>query len=176
MVNNKQLLLSLLLPFTVTIIIPSLILFNLEKRTLINLLSYDPIFLIIGLFVLGLGLIIFITCVRVFYKLGKGTLMPISKIQTQNLVIHGPYKYVRNPMIIGVIIMILSEAFIFSSINLLIYTLAFFIVNLIYIPLVEEKGLEKRFGQDFLIYRKKVRGWIPRIKPFAIPKKKLESE
>lgn len=173
MVNHKQFLISLMLPFTATIIIPSLILFILEKRTLINLLSYNPISLILSLFILGLGLILFINSIIVFYKIGKGTLMPISQIHTQKLVISGPYKYVRNPMIIGVILIILSETLVFSSVPLLIYTLVFFVVNLIYIPLFEEKGMEKRFGQDFLDYKKKVRGWVPCLAPFIPSKKNL---
>jgi len=86
--------------------------------------------------------------------------MALKKLETEHLVIKGPYRYVRNPMIIAVIIIIIGEGFLFGSFFILIYSGVFFIINTLYITLREEKYVEKRFGREFLEYKENVRGWI----------------
>jgi protein-S-isoprenylcysteine O-methyltransferase Ste14 len=79
-------------------------------------------------------------------------------------VIQGVYRHVRNPMISGVFFVILGEAILTVSLPLFGWFLIFVAVNAVYIPLVEEPGLVKRFGDDYLTYKKNVPRWIPRLR------------
>ena len=167
LVKIKKFIFSLSFPILVTIIIPTLLLIFVEKRAIFDVLSSHLYFIILGGAIIGIGLILFISCNLVFIKKGSGTLMPLRSTETRTLVIVGPYKYVRNPMIIAVLVILLGESFFFGSFWILIFTAIFFIGNLIYIPLVEEKGMEKRFGNRFLHYKQNVRSWIPSTKPYV---------
>ena len=89
------------------------------------------------IFCSGLGL--FIKTSLLFHKLGQGTLSPLAP--PNRLVIQWPYKIVRNPMILGIMFILLSEALLFSSKCIAIYTLIFFLINCIYFKTVEEKML-----------------------------------
>lgn len=81
-------------------------------------------------------------------------------------VVLGPYRYMRNPMITGALLVLLAESSFFQSWPIVAWTLLFFVGNMIYFPLVEEKGLQKRFGEDYAVYCKNVPRWIPRLKPW----------
>ena len=65
----------------------------------------------------------------------------------------GPYRYVRNPMMSGVLFILLTETLFFGSLPLLGWAGVFFLVNSVCIPLVEEPGLEERFGDEYLRYK-----------------------
>jgi len=166
MVNFKDVIFSLVLPIGVIIVIPFLINLLTERSNHYFMLNSNMYYLIMGFFITIFGLYLLITCISIFYKKGKGTLMPLSKIHTQHLVIVGPYKYVRNPMIIGVILTVLGEGLIFNSLSTIFCALIFFILNLIYIPLVEEKGALSRFGEEYIHYKNQVNGWIPNFKAY----------
>ena len=97
-----------------------------------------------------------------FYQIGKGTPAPWSP--TKNLIVQGPYKYVRNPMISGVLLVLTSEALILNTICIFYWAIIFFIINCIYFKLFEEKQLEKNFGQSYLEYKKNVPMWLPKWK------------
>jgi protein-S-isoprenylcysteine O-methyltransferase Ste14 len=79
----------------------------------------------------------------------------------------GPYRYVRNPMISGVLAILLGETLAFWSASLLAWFAAVFAVNAVYMPLVEEPGLSRRFGEDYDRYRANVRRWVPRLRPWT---------
>lgn len=110
----------------------------------------------------GLGLLY--TTNLLFIRFGKGTLAPWSP--PEKLIIRGPYRFMRQPMISGVILVLLGEFIQLASWAALIWFTIFLMVNLIYIPLVEEKALSKRFGQSYERYRESVPGWIPRLTPW----------
>ncbi len=82
------------------------------------------------------------------------------------LVVRGPYRYVRNPMISGVLAILLGEALILGSLPLIYWFPLFFLLNAIYIPLIEERDLARRFGDDYLNYKINVPRWIHRLKPW----------
>jgi protein-S-isoprenylcysteine O-methyltransferase Ste14 len=69
-------------------------------------------------------------------------------------------------MISGVFCILLGEGVLFGSKSLLIWFAVFAIGNLIYMPLFEEPGLERRFGEDYVRYKKHVPRWIPRRTPW----------
>ena len=96
-----------------------------------------------------------------FIRFGKGTLAPWSP--PEKLIIRGPYRFMRQPMISGVILVLMGEFIILASWAALIWFSVFLMTNLIYIPLVEEKALSKRFGKAYQRYREAVPGWIPRL-------------
>jgi protein-S-isoprenylcysteine O-methyltransferase Ste14 len=170
MVNIKQVIFSFILPFMATIIVPCILLIFVENRTIFNLINTYIGFLVLGIIIIGLGIVLFLDCNVLFYKIGKGTLMGLPKMQTKNLIVVGPYKYVRNPMYISVVAIVIGEGFIFGSWVLLIWVLIFWIMFNVYLIVAEEKGLVKRFGDEYLHYKQNVRGWIPQLKPYKSDK------
>lgn len=149
----------ILLPFMVTVVIPYLI-YN-ENQVLPDNTGTK----ILGLLFLSAGLILFFYTVFLFRVYGKGTLAPWTP--TQTLIIRGPYKYCRNPMITGVFFILIGESFLLRTANMLIWTFAFFLINTFYFILKEEPDLYKRFGEEYKKYKKNVPRWIPRVRPYA---------
>lgn len=111
----------------------------------------------------GFGL--WLWTVRLLAQVGQGTLAPWDP--TQRLVIVGPYRHVRNPMIVAVLAVLVAETFIFGSGPLLIWSALFFVANHLFFLLVEEPGLERRFGSEYRVYRRHVPRWIPRLEPWS---------
>ena len=70
----------------------------------------------------------------------------------------------RNPMISGAILILLGETVLFNSWPLFLWTILFTAGKMIYLPIVEEKELERRFGAAYLTYKKAVPRWIPQLK------------
>jgi protein-S-isoprenylcysteine O-methyltransferase Ste14 len=149
----------LILPFTVTVIVPYFI-YNPDKL----FPFHSTLFVITGALLVLAGVSLFLYTVLLFNNIGKGTLAPWSP--TQKLVVAGPYRYCRNPMITGVFFVLLGETCILHSVNILIWAGAFFLINTVYFILKEEPDLYKRFGEDYTAYKAKVPRWIPRIKPY----------
>ena len=84
--------------------------------------------------------------VALFATVGEGTLAPWDP--PRRFVVRGPYRYVRNPMISGVLSILLGEATLFGSVPLLVWFSVFLAVNAVIMPLIEEPGLERRFGGE----------------------------
>lgn len=153
------------LPFMVTIAFPMLIIINSQENNPWEFLfSRFGITSFLGILVICIGLYLLVLTIYQFTITGKGTLAPWDP--PKKLVIEGIYRHVRNPMISGVIMMVLGEAVAFRSLLLFLYWLAVTLLNLIYIPFLEEKGLEKRFGEPYRLYMRNVPRWIPRLKPW----------
>lgn len=96
------------------------------------------------------------------YKRGKGSPVPLKGTHTLVLVIRGPYKYTRNPMVFGYILMWIGLGVLFNSIFLLSgFSLIITILLIIVVKVWEEKNLEKRFGNTYKEYKKKVSFLIP---------------
>lgn len=123
-----------------------------------------PLFFVVGGFLTVIGLFFWILSVRLIIKIGNGTIMPWDP--TKKLVIAGLYMYVRNPMILSIIIIQIGEAFIFGSIGIGIMVIINFLTNTIFFIYSEEPGLIKRFGKEYVEYKKNVPRWIPRLKPW----------
>ena len=157
---------SLILPVTITVIIPVLVILDFNNHLLAFDSALSGAMLAIGTFliVLGLGFVIYTN--HAFFRIGRGTLAPWDP--PKKLVVAGAYRYVRNPMISGVLMIVLGETLIFASIQLFILFILFFIVNHVYFVYSEEPGLVKRFGNDYILYKKNVPRWIPRLKPWKM--------
>ena len=115
------------------------------------------------LFVAGLAM--FAWCVSLFARVGRGTLAPWDP--TRRLVVVGPYRHVRNPMISGVLGMISGEALFLGSRAIALWLATFWIINVVYFIVLEEPGLVARFGDEYRRYRAAVPRWIPRRTPWT---------
>lgn len=124
----------------------------------------SPVFLSVGLLVLAAGLALFVATARMFLLIGKGTIMPWDP--TRKLIVAGVYRYVRNPMILGVLLVQAGLAIIYASWRLGLVALLFWVINSVYFTASEEPGLVKRFGAEYEEYRRNVPRWIPRRTPW----------
>jgi protein-S-isoprenylcysteine O-methyltransferase Ste14 len=157
----KQLRDIIILPFTVTFIIPYF-LYNSKEDIIPHSLSLKGI----GWMIAVAGSALFVYTVFLFKTIGYGTLAPWQP--TQKLIVEGPYKYCRNPMISGVFFMLVGEGLMLYSVNILVWAVSFFIINTIYFIFIEERELLQRFGGDYLKYKKHVPRWIPRLTPYRL--------
>lgn len=114
----------------------------------------------LGALLIAAGLAMMAWTIRLFATVGRGTLAPWDP--TQRLVVRGPYRRVRNPMISGVLGVLLGEAALLGSWVLLGWAGVFFVVNDAWFRLVEEPGLRTRFGAEYEDYCRRVRRWLPR--------------
>jgi protein-S-isoprenylcysteine O-methyltransferase Ste14 len=144
-----------LLPGTVTVVIPALIVW-------LGGANVQPVTAVVGALVVAAGLGLVAWTVTLFVRIGRGTLAPWSP--TSELVVAGPYRVVRNPMITGVGTILAGEALFFRSWGIAIELAVFAAVNAIYFPLVEEPGLRRRFGADYEEYCARVPRWLPRVR------------
>ena len=158
---------SLGLPFLVLLLIPGILLISCGHANSAIGSGFPTtaiaIFMIIPLFTIGLFLLI--STNWYFIQQGKGTLAPWDP--PKFFIPEGPYRFLRNPMIVGVLLVLLSEVIFFRSFALFFWWIFFLITNLVYMPLVEEKELAKRFGDEYLKYKANVPAWFPRIKPWV---------
>lgn len=113
------------------------------------------------------GLVFAVWTVSLFTRFGAGTPAPWNP--PRKLVVRGPYRHVRNPMITSVLAMLAAEALLFQSRPLAAWFAVVLAANLIYLPLVEEPGLARRFGADYARYKANVPRWLPRLKPWRQP-------
>ena len=120
-----------------------------------------------GILLLGVGLFFAAWSAALFVRLGMGTPAPWDP--PRRLVVIGPYRHVRNPMISGVLFMLAGEALLAQSWPLAAWMALFFAANAVYFPLIEEKGLLGRFGDDYRAYKAAVPRWIPRLSPWRPP-------
>lgn len=122
---------------------------------------------ILGISLIVIGLTLMVKTIGLFARLGHGTLAPWDP--PRRFVAQGVYRHVRNPMISGVGAILLGEAMVIGSSRLLFWFLLFGGVNMLYMPLVEEPGLERRFGETYRLYKRHVPRWLPRLKPWDAP-------
>lgn len=171
--NNsfRRILTSLFLPFVFLIGFPiAAILFNDTQS--IDYLFHKPqdqIAIIIGVFLIVIGLGLMLATIPFFLRQSAGTNMPWDP--APELIVAGIYRYVRNPMHIGVFSIMIGEGLILGSILILGFVTFAIIMHLFYIPYSEERGLEKRFGEEYLVYKENVPRWIPRLTPWKSTKK-----
>jgi protein-S-isoprenylcysteine O-methyltransferase Ste14 len=157
-------LLSLIFPVTVVIIIPFLLVGHFRPFRAEVHLPLPVVQIPLGSLLFCGGLALLVITVRLLARKGRGTLAPWDP--TRKLVTDGIYRYVRNPMISGVLFMLMGETVLCCSWSLLVWALAFAAVNTVYFRLSEEPGLAARFGEEYLVYKHNVPRWIPRLTPW----------
>jgi protein-S-isoprenylcysteine O-methyltransferase Ste14 len=119
---------------------------------------HNPVQLL-GLLGIGAGAALLGMSVWEFASSGRGTLSPVDP--PQELVVRGLYRYVRNPMYLGVTTMLLGEALLGRSRGLLIYWAAWFALANFFVLLYEEPALRRRFGPSYDEYARRVSRWLP---------------
>ena len=163
----RHLLAVFLLPGVVTIVVPAEI---IRRTGTLNVgwgltppLGWLP--RLLGCALIGFGLLLMYRTISLFASFGEGTLAPWDP--PRRLVVRGVYRRVRNPMISGVFSVLLGEAALLGSPPVLLWFLIVFAVNAVYVPLIEERSLSERFGEEYLDYRRNVPRWIPRPRPWT---------
>lgn len=161
----RHLLAILILPVVMAILVPRWLLtrFELTDSRWSDASALVWPARVLGGAVLLAGIALFAWCVLLFARVGRGTLAPWDP--TQRLVAVGPYRYVRNPMITSVAAVLAGEALLTGSRVLVLWLLLFILLNYVYFVLVEEPGLERRFGDPYRQYKARVPRWIPRRPP-----------
>ncbi len=157
----------ILLPGMVMVVIPGLILWRTGTDSFGLWQSFPAsrvILPVIGGICICLGLLLMVATIRLFVTVGKGTLAPWEP--PQRLVVQGIYRHVRNPMMSGALFVLLGEALLTASLPLFCWFLVAGVVYALYIPLSEEPGLVKRFGEDYLTYKRNVPRWVLRWTPW----------
>jgi protein-S-isoprenylcysteine O-methyltransferase Ste14 len=94
-------------------------------------------------------------------RVGRGTQAPLDP--PQELVLGGPYRWIRNPMYLLYAGIVLGEAILYRSPALLAYAGAFWLLMHVYVVGVEEKALERRFGAAYTSYCRHAGRWLPRL-------------
>jgi protein-S-isoprenylcysteine O-methyltransferase Ste14 len=100
-------------------------------------------------------------CVLTFALVGKGTPAPFDP--PRQLVVAGPYRYVRNPMYYGAALALVGAAMFYGSLRLLGYVGVFLLAAHTFVVLYEEPTLRRLFGEPYRAYQTRVRRWLPRI-------------
>jgi len=117
---------------------------------------------VLGVIVIAIGAGIYFRCAWEFAVRGLGTPAPIAP--TKFLVVSGLHRYVRNPMYIGVALMILGQAMLFRSLRTAVYAAAMLLVAHLFVVFYEEPTLLRQFGESYENYRRCVPRWIPRFR------------
>lgn len=130
---------------------------------------YDPVLQfvfpewieIIGIILIAAGALVVLTCIGSFVIIGRGTPAPFDP--PRKFVVVGPYKYVRNPMYIGALFVILGFGFYINSLAVLIFGLPFILFCSLFVIFYEEPALLEKFGEEYKTYCSRVSRWVPRV-------------
>jgi protein-S-isoprenylcysteine O-methyltransferase Ste14 len=132
---------------------------QVDKRVGIGSFYNGTVNGVIGVIAITLGGFLAFWTIIAQIKLASGT--PFPMLPTQKLLIVGPFKYCRNPMTLGTVTAYAGVAIWVGSFTALLAVVIFALMLIIYLKLLEEKELEMRFGQEYLVYKKNT--------PFILP-------
>lgn len=115
----------------------------------------------IGFVFLVLGGLLALISIAAFVQFGRGTPAPFDP--PRRFVAVGPYRFVRNPMYLGGMLILLGTALVLQSVTVGALAISFFVLTHLFVTLYEEPALERRFGASYRSYRQRVNRWIPRL-------------
>ena len=147
---------TILQPGTVAVLIPYWL---ISSRNDSVLPSHQPL-RYLGLPLIVIGAATLLWCIWDFFASGRGTISPIDP--PKHLVVRGLYRYVRNPMYMAVVVVLLGEAVFFMSQAVLIEATIFFVLANLFVMLYEEPTLRRKFGDSYANYTQTVGRWIPK--------------
>ena len=104
--------------------------------------------------------------VQAFIEFIKADGTPVPVASPPRLVVSGFFRYVRNPIYVGFLVILLGEALLFGSLGLLEYTAVAWCVGAAAVRFYEEPTLARKFGLEYQNYRRAVRAWVPRLHPW----------
>ena len=150
----NTILFTILVPGTVAVLIPAWLVGGI-RRTDCGVLAW------LGAIVSACGATVYLRCAWEFAVRGLGTPAPI--LPTQFLVTTALHRHVRNPMYIGVALVIVGEAALFGSLPVLVYAAAMLSIAHIFVVFYEEPTLRRQFGKSYEEYVQSVPRWLPRL-------------
>ena len=156
MLALRSLFFTLLLPGGVTLLIPYLLL-NSSTEAISSRLG---LFRFAGLAPVLIGALILLRCIWDFAVTGRGTVAPVDPPTT--LVVRGLYRSVRNPIYVGVLLILLGEAILFESLLLAVYAAILWLFFHLVVVFYEEPTLRATFGAEYEAYLRSVSRWIPK--------------
>lgn len=116
----------------------------------------------LGIAVLLVGAVMAAESMTRFSRLGRGT--PAPWAPPTHFVATGLYRLVRNPMYVGVLLVIVGQALLFGSVAVLAWAAILGLVFHVFVVFVEEPSLRARFGLEYEDYRRRVGRWLPRLR------------
>jgi protein-S-isoprenylcysteine O-methyltransferase Ste14 len=125
-------------------------------------LLYPPVNVIAGGLMILAGWPFALWSIYVQFTLGRGT--PVPVMATQKLIVRPPYSYCRNPMALGTIIAYLGVSVIAGSLGAALLVALGAVALLTYIKVAEEQEMVARFGEEYLVYRRRVPFIVPRLR------------
>jgi protein-S-isoprenylcysteine O-methyltransferase Ste14 len=133
----------------------------LDKTWKLNLSISLPVKLPLGILLLLIGIPMVVWTITQFLRT-KGTPIPFNPPPT--MVTNGLYNIIRNPMHLGWTLVLFGVAVLMQSFTLLVIFIPLFVLaHILYLKLIEEKELEKKFGQAYIDYKKHVPMFIPKL-------------
>ena len=120
---------------------------------------------VVGVLVIAVSILALLESFARFALQGLGTPAPI--LPTRNLVVNGLYRYVRNPMYLAVVLVILGQAMIFGNVSLLAYGALVWLICHLFVLAYEEPTLRRTFGPEYDAFCANVPRWIPRLRPWS---------
>jgi len=146
-----------------TIVVPGTVAFWLPlailDRSRLTLPASWSLAQFVALVPLTVGAAIYARCVWEFVTRGRGIPAPID--HPKHLVVTGLYRYVRNPMYLGVLLFLLGEALFLRYRGFLLYTAVWFTFVHLTVLVYEEPNLRSKFGESYERYTRSVRRWVP---------------
>jgi protein-S-isoprenylcysteine O-methyltransferase Ste14 len=118
----------------------------------------------LGLILITAGLLGLLAAFAQFVWEGRGTPAPVAP--TEQLVVHGLYRHVRNPMYLAVAAVIFGQALALPSVGIAGWGAVFAAAVIGFVRLYEEPTLQARYGDQYDSYRSQVRRWWPRLTPY----------
>src|SRR5215207_11477886 len=119
---------------------------------------------VLGVILLVAGLIALVQAFVRFVVEGFGTPAPVAA--PERLVVGGVYRYVRNPMYVAILAVIVGQALLLGQLGLLLYAAGIWLITASFVRFYEEPALRRRFGADYEAYRRAVPAWWPRLRPW----------
>lgn len=119
---------------------------------------------IVGVLLICMGLVPVLSAFVEFAKAG-GTPLPVAA--PRRLVVSGFNRYVRNPMYVGLLVVIVGQALLFGSLGALIYAAVMWAVTASFVRWYEEPTLQRQFGPQYQAYVQAVPAWVPRLRPWT---------
>jgi protein-S-isoprenylcysteine O-methyltransferase Ste14 len=118
---------------------------------------------IVAAVAIGSGILVLLDA---FVRFARADGTPAPPAPTAHLVVVGPYRYVRNPMYLAVLTIILGQALLFWSLGTLIYAGIVLVMVASFVRAYEEPTLEEEYGEEYREFRRNVPAWIPRPRPW----------
>ena len=126
----------------------------------VPLIEFSTLKYFSAIFLMIVGVLLLVLSYRSLIKDGEADLT--FSVKSRKLVTSGPYRYVRNPMYLGILVLVVGESLYFSSVPLFVFAVLIAFSMVYYVAHFEEFALANQFGQEYIDYKMDVNAWLPR--------------